>query len=95
MRMELLMTLVRLRSEEVEIASNILASRSDVAALASWANHGKHPDWSQLPDNPCLHGWRGKLIGEDLIRMLQGKLCLRLDPATRMPIVDCPKGSDE
>jgi ribonuclease D len=95
MRLELLMTLVRLRAEEVEIASNILASRSDVAALASWANHGSNPDWSKLPDNPCLHGWRGKLIGDDLVRMLQGKLCLRLNPVTCMPIVDCPKESNE
>lgn len=90
MRLELLMTLVRLRAEEVEIASNILASRSDVAALASWANHGSKKDWSNPPENPCLHGWRRKLVGEDLLDMLQGKLCLRLDPATRMPIVDRP-----
>jgi len=90
MRMELLMTLVRLRAEEVEIAPNILASRSDVAALASWANHGGAPDWSAPPENPCLHGWRRKLVGDDLLLMLQGKLCLRLDGATRMPVVDNP-----
>jgi ribonuclease D len=92
MRLELLMTLVRLRAEEVEIAANILASRSDVAALASWANHGGKPDWSKPPENPCLHGWRRKLIGNDLLDMLQGKVCLRLDPVTRMPVVDCPHG---
>jgi len=91
MRMELLMSLVRLRAEEVNIASNILASRSDVAALASWANHGKRPDWSSLPDNPCLHGWRRKLVGDDLLKMLQGKLCMRLDPSTCMPVVDSPE----
>jgi len=92
MRMELLMTLVRLRAEEVEIAPNILASRSDVAALASWANHGSNTDWSELPDNPCLRGWRRKLVGDDLISMLQGRLCLRLDATTRMPVVDNPTG---
>lgn len=92
MRLELLMALVRLRAEEVEIAANILASRSDVAALASWANHGGKPDWSKPPENPCLHGWRRKLIGNDLLDMLQGKVCLRLDPVTRMPVVDCPHG---
>jgi len=91
MRMELLMTLVRLRAEQVEIASNILASRSDVAALASWANHGNTTDWSRPPDNPCLQGWRRKLVGDDLLLMLQGKLCLRLDPETNMPVVDSPK----
>lgn len=88
MRLELLMTLVRLRAERVEIASNILASRSDVAALASWANHGGNMNWDKLPDTPCLHGWRKKLIGDDLLRMLRGELCLRLDSDSCMPIVD-------
>jgi ribonuclease D len=90
MRLEPLMTLVRLRAEEVEIAPNILASRSDVAALASWANHGGNTDWSELPDNPCLRGWRRTLVGDDLICMLQGRLCLRLDATTHMPVVDNP-----
>ncbi len=90
MRLELLMTLVRLRADEVEIAANILASRSDVAALASWANHGSKPDWSNPPANPCLHGWRRRLIGDDLLGMLQGNISLRLDPDTRMPVIDCP-----
>lgn len=90
MRLELLMTLVRLRAEQVEIASNILASRSEVAALASWGNQGSKCDWSNPPDNHCLHGWRRKLVGEDLLLMLQGRLCLRLDTETRMPIVDTP-----
>ncbi|MDQ6986218.1 MAG: ribonuclease D [Mariprofundaceae bacterium] len=99
MRLELLMTLVRLRAEKVEIAANILASRNEVAALASWANHGngngnnhgKKTDWDSPPDNHCMRGWRKKLIGDDLLRMLRGELCLRLDPQTHMPVVDQPE----
>ncbi|MDX8390995.1 MAG: ribonuclease D [Mariprofundaceae bacterium] len=91
MRLELLMTLVRLRAEKVEISANILAARGDVAALASWANHGGKTNWDQVPENRCLIGWRKKLVGDDLLRMLRGELCIRLDPDTRMPIVDNPE----
>jgi len=87
MRLELLSALVRLRAEEVRIASNILASKQDIAALASWANHGSFST-DNLPDNPCLHGWRKELIGNDMLRMLKGELCLRLDAETKMPVID-------
>lgn len=87
MRLELLSALVRLRAEEIRIASNILASKQDIAALASWANHGSFST-DNLPDNPCLHGWRKELIGNDMLRMLKGELCLRLDAETKMPVID-------
>jgi len=88
MRLELLSALVRLRAEEVKIAANILAGKQDIAALASWANHSSEPSRGKLPDNPCLHGWRKELIGQDILRMLNGDLCLRLDAKTKMPIID-------
>jgi len=87
MRLELLSALVRLRAEEVRIAANILAGKQDVSALASWANHGSF-SMQDLPDNPCLHGWRKELIGNDMLRMLNGELCLRLDAKTKMPVID-------
>jgi len=87
MRLELLSALVRLRAEEVRIAANILAGKQDISALASWANHGSF-SMDDLPDNPCLHGWRKELIGNDMLRMLKGELCLRLDAETKMPVID-------
>jgi len=87
MRLELLSALVRLRAEEVSIAATILASKQDIAALASWANHGSF-SMNNLPDNPCLRGWRKELIGNDMLRMLKGELCLRLDEETKMPVID-------
>jgi len=87
MRLELLSALVRLRAEKVRIAANILASKQDIATLASWANHGSF-SMNNLPDNPCLHGWRKDLIGNDMLRMLKGELCLRLDAETKMPVID-------
>ena len=87
MRLELLSALVRLRAEKVRIAANILASKQDIAALASWANHGSF-SITDLPDNPCLHGWRKELVGNEILRMLKGELCLRLDAETKMPVID-------
>ncbi len=89
MRMELLAALVRLRAEENHIAAHILAGRQDIAALASWANH--ESGRGDPPDNPCLRGWRRKLIGEDILRMLNGELCLRLDTDTKLPVVEAVK----
>ncbi len=86
MRQELLSALVRLRAEEVRIASSILASKQDIVALASWANQGGR-NGAEPPDNPCLHGWRRELVGEDMLRMLKGELCLRLDPKTNRPVI--------
>ncbi len=86
MRQELLSALVRLRAEEVRIASSILASKQDITALASWANHDESRR-AETPDIPCLSGWRRELVGEDMLRMLNGELCLRLDPETRRPVI--------
>ncbi|HKJ83038.1 MAG TPA: ribonuclease D [Mariprofundaceae bacterium] len=84
LRMELLSTLVRLRADEESIAANILAGKQDLAELASWANHG-----SSLPkENPCLHGWRRHLIGDDILRMLNGEISLRLDPESNRPVIE-------
>jgi len=87
MRVELLASLVRLRAEEINIAANILAGKQDIVAMASWVNHGAS-SMEALPDNPCLHGWRRELIGNDILRMLNGELCLRLDAETKIPVID-------
>lgn len=83
-RQELLDTLVRLRAEEEHIAANILASRQELARLASWGKnrHGK------APDIPPLQGWRRELVGNDLLRLLNGEICLRLNTETALPVIE-------
>jgi len=83
LRLELLDTLVRLKAEEGEIASSILASKSDLSALASWGHRCK----GDVPDVACLHGWRYELVGHDLLRLLRGEICLRLDTDTGFPAI--------
>lgn len=65
---KLMSALVRLRSEEHGVASSLLAAQSDLDSLAS----------GEREDNPLMHGWRRELIGLDLIKLLDGKLSLRI-----------------
>lgn len=63
---KLMGALVRLRAETHGIAVPLLASQGDLDALAS----------GDIKDNPLLHGWRRELIGQDLMKLLDGKLSL-------------------
>ncbi|MDX8382754.1 MAG: ribonuclease D [Ghiorsea sp.] len=84
MRLELLGSLLRLKAEESSISSTILASKGDLACLASWGNNCK----GDIPDIACLQGWRAELVGEDLLRLLRGEICLRINPQTGLPVID-------
>ena len=81
LRLEMLDTLVRLKAETGEIASTILATKSDLAELASWGFRCK----GEPPELACLHGWRYELVGHDLLRLLRGEVCLHLNPKTGLP----------
>jgi ribonuclease D len=83
-RLELLDALMRLRADEARIAPHLLASRDELSQLASWAGHRSRME----PDIPCLHGWRRTLIGDDLLRMSRGELCMRLDTSTGRPLIE-------
>ncbi|MDQ6989162.1 MAG: ribonuclease D, partial [Mariprofundaceae bacterium] len=88
LRLELLDTLLRLKAEESSISATILASKSDLACLASWG----HKRQGEQPDIACLQGWRLQLVGNDLLRLLHGQICLRLDPDTGLPVIDDYQG---
>lgn len=83
LRIEMLDTLVRLKAEEGEISTTILASKSDLSELASWGHRCK----GEPPEVSCLHGWRYELVGHDLLRLLRGEICLHLNPKTGMPTI--------
>lgn len=84
LRLELLTTLVRLRAEHEQIAANILASKRELAQLASWGRSLS----GNLPDVACLQGWRKRLVGDDLLSLLKGEICLHLDTDTKMPVIE-------
>ena len=55
-----------------------LASRADLEELVHAYRH------RQLTSNrsPLLNGWRGTLIGDDVLALLEGRVSLHLDPET-------------
>jgi len=90
LRLELLDTLVRLKAEDGEIASSILSSKSDLAELASWGYRCK----GEPPELACLHGWRNELVGQDLLKLLRGEICLHLNPKTGLPVITAIDSSE-
>ncbi len=68
-QLDVMSALVRLRARQNEVAFQTLASHDDLARLARG-----HRD-----DVELMHGWRRALVGEELIDLLEGRICLRLD----------------
>ncbi len=69
-RVEMLRTLLRLRTEVIGIATRMVANASDINMLAAFGEDA---------DIPALKGWRRDMFGEDALAMLRGELALRLD----------------
>ena len=63
---ELMGALVRVRAAEHSIAVPLLATRADLERLAS----------GDRADNPLLAGWRRSIVGDDLVRLVDGRLAL-------------------
>ncbi len=66
---DMLKTLLRLKTEYVDIAPRLIANVSDLTELAAF---GKKADIR------ALKGWRREVFGEDALKMLEGKISLTL-----------------
>ncbi|MDP2305596.1 MAG: ribonuclease D [Pseudomonadota bacterium] len=62
----LLQALLRLRCEAHGVATRMVASREDLDQLAT----------VDVPDIPCLSGWRRELFGADALELRAGRLAL-------------------
>jgi ribonuclease D len=65
---DLMVALVRLRAREHGVAMPLLASRDDLERLAGGDRDG----------NPLLEGWRKKMVGSELVELLDGSVTLSL-----------------
>ncbi|MBL8644577.1 MAG: ribonuclease D [Rhodospirillaceae bacterium] len=65
---ELLRLLLKLKSEQHNVASRLIATAEDVDAIAL----------SDTADVAALHGWRRDLFGEDALKLKHGKLGIAL-----------------
>lgn len=66
---EILKLLLKLQSSEHEVASKLIASSSDLEAIAKDDN----------ADVPALKGWRREVFGEEALAMKHGKIAIGLD----------------
>ena len=69
-RIEMLRTLLRLRTEVEGIATRLVANARDIEQLAAFG---------EAADIPALKGWRREIFGADALDMLRGKIALRLE----------------
>ena len=67
---EMLKTLLRLRTEYVDIAPRMVANNADIEKLAAFGPKA---------DVAALKGWRKDIFGDDALKMLDGKIGLRLE----------------
>ncbi len=67
---DLLALYVRFRSRSAKMAASYLATKKDLARLVY--SHYQEPD--QPADVRLLNGWRYELIGQELVRLLDGNL---------------------
>ncbi len=67
---EMLKTLLRLRTEYVDIAPRMVANNADIEQLAAFG---------EKAEIAALSGWRREIFGEDALKMLAGKIGLRLE----------------
>ena len=68
--MEMLKTLLRLRTEYIDIAPRMIANNADIEKLAAFGDKA---------DIAALKGWRKEIFGDDALKMLDGKIALRLE----------------
>ncbi len=66
---DLMYALVRTRAKARGVAVSTLATRADLEALAMGKRKG----------SSLLEGWRGVMVGQDLVDLLDGKIMLGLD----------------
>ena len=69
-QIDLMMSLVRLRSKEHDVALQTLASHKELESLAR----------GYRKDIDLLHGWRRSLVGNELLDLLDGKIRLGIGP---------------
>jgi ribonuclease D len=67
----LIEALVRTRAREAGLAYELLASKADLQAIVTSSRLGEEP-----PDVRTLRGWRGELVGEELLELLSGGISL-------------------
>ena len=73
--------LVRARALAAGLAYELVAARADLAAIVASVRRG-----AVQPDVRTLSGWRGELVGDELLAMLRGERSLSVGPGGQLDI---------
>jgi ribonuclease D len=65
---DLMIALVRVRARQHGVAMPLLASRDDLERLAGGDREA----------SPLLEGWRRTMVGDELVRLIDGTIAMRL-----------------
>jgi ribonuclease D len=71
--LELLKVLLKMKSEEHQVASRLIASSDDIAALCT-----KDISLLRQENSPLIHGWRYHIFGRDALALASGKASLKI-----------------
>ncbi len=66
---ELLKVLLRIKCQENDVATKLVASSQNIDEIAAYGEEA---------DVPALHGWRNELFGKDALKLRNGKIALKL-----------------
>jgi ribonuclease D len=67
--------LIRHRSRESKIATELIATQSELASVVGGMRGGSEPEGVRV-----LSGWRRQLVGDELLALLQGRVALSVSP---------------
>ena len=65
---------VRSRSREAGVATELIATQSELTAVVSGMRRGDEPDGIRV-----LNGWRRELVGEELCALVRGEVAMSVD----------------
>jgi ribonuclease D len=66
--------LVRARTQDSDLAYELVAARADLQRIVTFARRG-----GEEPDVRTLRGWRRRLVGDELLALLAGERALSVD----------------
>ncbi|HVE90808.1 MAG TPA: ribonuclease D [Actinomycetota bacterium] len=85
---DMLELLLRIRGEESGVATPLLGTRSEVLDVVRWVRgeSQKRP--------PLLDGWRGEIVGGDLVALASGIRSLRFEPGSGKVVLEPAAGQE-
>ena len=75
---KLLDTCLKTLCQRQKLSASCVGNRGDLEALVYRYRHGQ----LAATGSPLLEGWRGALVGKELLAVLEGRLSVHLDPTT-------------